>query len=328
MRTTFTCSSFAIAGFMAVLLVASCDLQAQNQIVSAGYSIPEPPAFAAGQVVTLFVRGLKVPDAAANGLPLPTTLAGITVRVRSGISGYPEQLPIFSVRTFDFCAGRIGTSCPLTHVTVQIPTEPTCVPTGQIPNECTIGPAAVIMLNVQLNGVSGEDFPVVVNSAPHILNACDTIFGIGGICTGIVTHGDGLLIKGNNPARPGETIVIYAVGLGTTAAVKAGEPSPSQSTKYELNLPLIVSYRLDLPAASPAPPVVWSPVTHWVNPAYIGLVPGYVGLNQINVAVPSDIPQNLSSCGGEWGINTRIAIGAGGFGPTDGQTSVDICVQR
>ncbi|HKW98370.1 MAG TPA: hypothetical protein VJN43_11610 [Bryobacteraceae bacterium] len=311
-----------------MLVLANHQLQAQNRIVSAGYTIPEPPAFSAGQVVTLFVRGLNVSDAVANTLPLPTTLSGVTVRVKSGISGYPEQLPIFSVLTYDYCAGRIGINCPLTHITVQMPTEPTCVPTGQFPNECTIGPAPVIVLNVQVNGVPGEDFPVLISyPEPHILNSCDTIFGLGSICTGYVTHADGTLVKGNKPARRGETIVIYAVGLGTTnPAVKTGEPSPPQSPTYELSIPLSVSFRVTVPP-TPLAPVVWSPLTHVVLPSFIGLVPGFVGLYQINFVVPTDTPQNLMRCAGEWDVNARIAIGAGGFGPTDGQTSVDICVQ-
>lgn len=320
-----------MTGFMLVL--ANHPLLAQNRIVSAGYAIPEPPAFSAGQVVTLFVRGLNVSDAVATSLPLPTTLSGVTVRVKSGITGYPEQLPIFSVLTFDFCAGKIGVNCPLTHVTVQMPTEPTCVLTGQIPNECEFSPPPVILLNVQVNGVPGEDFPAVISyPGPHILNSCDTIFGLGSICTGYVTHADGTLVKGNKPARRGETIVIYAVGLGTTnPAVKTGEASPPQSPKYEPSIALSVSCRVTVPPTVPPTPLassdVSSPLTHAVLPSFIGLVPGFVGLYQINFVVPTDVPRNLISCGGEWGVNTRIAIGAGDFEPADAQTSVDICVQ-
>jgi len=57
------------------ILVTICGLavlslaQAQNEVVSAGYDIPTYPAFAPGQVITLFVRGLKVPDALAQARP-------------------------------------------------------------------------------------------------------------------------------------------------------------------------------------------------------------------------------------------------------------------
>lgn len=69
--------------------------QAQTQIVSAGYDLPTIPSFTPGQVITLFVSGLNVPDAFAPGTPLPTTLSGVTVKVSSTIPNYPDQLPIF-----------------------------------------------------------------------------------------------------------------------------------------------------------------------------------------------------------------------------------------
>jgi hypothetical protein len=284
---------------------------------------------ASGQVTTLFVRGLNVPDAAATGIPLPTTLSGILVKVTTSIPNYPDRLPILSVRSYDFCAGRVSVPCPLTHVTVQIPTEPTCVPTGQLPNECTQG-TAVIVLNVEQNGVAGQGFPVIVaGQNPHIISACDSIFGgVGGSCTPYVTHADGSLVgvDCNNPIRPGETLVLYMVGIGpTNPSVKTGEAAPSSPpAKVVLSLPLILSFRVNLPPASPAPPVVWSPVGGWVNPDYVGLVPGYAGLYQVNVKVPNPSSSNLNSAGY---TSMRIAIGAGLFGPADGTTYADVCVQ-
>lgn len=107
----------------------------------------------------------------------------------------------------------------------------------------------MIVLNVEVNGSPGQNFPVFVSGAnPHILNSCDTIFGtLGGICDSFVTHADGTLISSGcgNPARPGETIVIYAVGLGATG--------PGF-------FPMTVSFRLNQPAGSPAPPVLWQSV--------------------------------------------------------------------
>lgn len=311
-------------------LAALLHAQAQNEVVSAGYDIPVYQAVAAGQVTTLFVRGLKVPDASATVMPLPTMLAGITVKVNSGIKNYPDKLPILSVRSYDYCAGRLSVPCPLTHLTVQIPTEPTCIVTGQFPNECTIGPAPVIVLTVMQDGAAGQDFPVVlVSQKPRIITGCDTIFGtVGGICASFVTRADGSLIGFGcvNAAKPGETIVIYAVGLGpTNPLVKTGDPAPSLApAKAILEPSLILSFRVNLPPASPAPPVVWSPVGAWFKPEFVGLVPGYVGLYQINVKVPAPPSPNLISDGY---ATMRIAIGAGSFGPADGSTFADVCVQ-
>lgn len=310
-----------------VWLAATPRVCAQSEIVSMGYDIPGLATVARGQVITLFVRGLKAPDAIASGATLPTTLAGVAVRVKSDVGGYPERLPIFSIKSHDSCAGRVSVSCPLTHVTVQIPTEPTCVSAGQVANECTIGAPRVITLVVEESGVLGQELPVIViNRKPQILNACQTIFGgIGGICDPFVTHADGKFISSTNPARPGETIVIYAAGLGpTNPPLKTGEAAAQSNRAIALlDFRLIISFRIELPPSSPAPPVVWSPVEGWVEPVFVGLVPGYVGLYQINVTLPSRLPEQLfRGC-----TNTRIAVGAGFDGPADGVTFVDFCVQ-
>jgi uncharacterized protein (TIGR03437 family) len=308
-------------------LVALSLAQAQNEIVSAGYDIPAYPAFAPGQVITLFVRGLTVADAFAEGTLIPTTLAGITVRVKTIIPNYPDRLPIFSVKSYAL----------LTHVTVQIPTETTCLVTGNIPDECTtqaeLESPPGIVLTVEQGGTPGKDFPIIVNGVngvkPHILNACDTVFGtIGGICNSFITHADGSLI-GSGCANPGETIVIYAVGLGgdTTIRLKTGEVAPSSPpARYVGDYFLTVSFRVNGPPSSPGPPVTWVPVPQWFYAEYVGLVPGFVGLYQINFKVPVALPPNVLY---GYGANMRIAIGAGSTptSPADGDTFVDVCVQ-
>lgn len=57
-------------------VVATLSAQSQSLIVAAGYAIPVPGFVAQGQVVTLFVQGLNVPDAKAASVPLPRTLSG------------------------------------------------------------------------------------------------------------------------------------------------------------------------------------------------------------------------------------------------------------
>src|ERR1043166_4649395 len=308
-------------------LTASLLAQVQNRIVSAGYEIPTYPSVAPGQVITLFVRGLNVPDAFASGTPLPTTLSGITVRVKSSIQNHSDRLPIFSVRSYDSCSGRLGVPCPLTHVTVQIPTDPTCV--LSFPNDCASHPPPLIVFTVEQSGVAGDEFPVFVTAGdPHILNTCDTIFGtIGGPgCYPVVARADGNLVGPIcvNPAKPGESIVIYAVGLGgRRVPVMTAQPASSSPTATHPTIPLLLSFRLTEPPGSPAPPAVWSPMPQWVYADYIGLVPGYVGLYQINFTVPATLPPNLMDST----PNMRIQIGSDGLEPPSSGTFVDICVR-
>ena len=44
----------------------------------------------------------------------------------------------------------------------------------------------------------------------------------------MVTHSDGTNVSAANPALAGETVVVYAVGLGPTKpVVSSGDPTPS-----------------------------------------------------------------------------------------------------
>jgi hypothetical protein len=99
--------------------------QLQNPAISIGYT--PPPAFAsvaAGQLVTLFLPPLNVPDAVATGTPLPSSLSGVSVAVHpSGVvqaNNYPTSLPMLRVYTEGSCQLPNPPSCPDTQITVQM----------------------------------------------------------------------------------------------------------------------------------------------------------------------------------------------------------------
>jgi uncharacterized protein (TIGR03437 family) len=89
---------------------------------------------------------------------------------------------------------------------------------------------------------------------------------------GVVTDPAGRLVNAGAPAAAGDVVVIYASGLGATdRPVRTGEASPS-----------------DPPARAVAPVTV----TVGGQPAtvqFAGLTPGFVGLYQINVQIPSGV---------------------------------------
>ena len=115
-----------------------------------------------------------------------------------------------------------------------------------------------------------------------ILPAAPSVFrtGTAGPETGLatITRADnGELVTPTNPVHPGDSIVIWATGLGRTSpAIDSGMPAPSDP----------------LPSAVIQPSVTLGGVA--LDVQYAGLVPGSVGLYQINAAVPQSVPLGLS----------------------------------
>ncbi len=217
----------------------------QNQIVTAGPSRDNAglQSVAPGEILTLFTTGLNVADAIATQTPLPTSLSGVSVQARvfgaANTAGYPAVLPILSVHSYNVTS-FYGSPCPTgsnvpivcssTQVTVEIPTEGVCAPSPaaapEKPANCSGPPPfpvynvpPLLVLNVIANGLTGPDMPLtVVASYGHPLNSCDPIFQPqAASCYDLVTHADGSLVSANgaSPAHVGETISVYAVGLGT-----------------------------------------------------------------------------------------------------------------
>lgn len=88
------------------------------------------------------------------------------------------------------------------------------------------------------------------------------------------------------PAKAGDTLVIYAIGLGATSpSVATGLVAPS-STLAQLVATPTVSFGADL-----------FPVL--ATPLFAGLAPGFAGLYQVNVTIPQNAPKG----------NVALAIG-------------------
>jgi uncharacterized protein (TIGR03437 family) len=115
-----------------------------------------------------------------------------------------------------------------------------------------------------------------------ILPAAPSIFhtGAAGPETGLATitrSSNGELVTPTNPIHFNDSIVIWATGLGRTSpAIDSGMPSPSDP----------------LPSAVIVPTVSLGGTT--LNVTYAGLVPGSVGLYQINATVPGKVPEGLA----------------------------------
>jgi uncharacterized protein (TIGR03437 family) len=88
-----------------------------------------------------------------------------------------------------------------------------------------------------------------------------------------VQHANGTNVTASAPAQPGETLVVYATGLGVVdnTGLEAGQISPAT------------------PLARSTTGVMVQIGGTTVVPDFAGLTPGFVGLYQVNVKLPADL---------------------------------------
>jgi len=300
-------------------LMSLGSLFGQNpSVVGAGYSIPGIIRVSPGQITTVFVSGLK-PDLTkpqrATSLPLPTSLAGISVTINQSSPKQSFVAPILIVEQLNNCSNggappppTIPSDCLIGAITIQIPYELTALP-------IVVGDFSVpstTELVITTNGAVSKAFLVsVITDNLHVLNTCDvfppkqgdgtwvdvTTFSNSG-CSSTVTHANGTLVTASSAAKPGETIVIYAFGLGqTTPAVKTGAATPTPSPVLRSDNPFFnrtVGLQFDFRVnAGPSHPYVNPFAARPIGlpaPEFVGLTPDQVGLYQINVKLPDIFP--------------------------------------
>ncbi len=316
------------------IVCLSCPVfaQAPPGMVGAGYNIPLRPRFAPGQIMTLFVNGLSgsfFPPVLADTVPLPSTLAGVTVSSveSSRPGGFTGDLPILAIADTIYYGGGSLEAPAAKAITVQMPALQFCPPGGS-PNPCWYVP--ILALNVKQGGVTvplGE--MVEIGSSPHVLNSCDTSVSplladaittgqLGGGCFPLVTHGDGSVVTAQKPARLGETVVFYATGLGFGMTPDLiGKPAPSGGVPVD---PSFANVGFDFNPAIDPPA---SAIAATTPPAYIGLTAGLVGTYQVNVLLPAAAPANARTCEGFADTNLGINFS---FTGVPGELTVRLCV--
>ena len=315
---------------------AHCFALAQSSpiIASAGYSSPAPLQAAPGQVVTMFVR--DVPRAAdghlrsdkASGLPLPTALGGISVAIVQ-TSG-TLKAPIFAVRQESECQadGVDEASCLLTAIQIQVPYDLAADISLSPLKRVIYGPLAQARIDV--DGRSGRPFalqPLPDNA--HVLTSCDISWDTspGTECQRSVYHADGTVADVKAPAKPGETVVVYAYGLGATnATAVAGTAATSAVPVTDLlGAPrLIAALQKDFLNASSSSPRVFADSRNLgdvIPIAFAGLMPGGVGIYQVNITLPQDL--TLYPCGGDVHANSVLNLSS-----LQGTESIALCIQQ
>jgi uncharacterized protein (TIGR03437 family) len=211
----------------------------------------EGDVLAPGGIVAVFGDGfVSGQPVQATSLPLPTELGGVRVLVNDN----PAPVYFASSNQINF----------------------------QIPYDTAAGNVTV---RVEKGGQRGNAVSMRVGrSVPRLLR-----LNIGDY--GIVVNGDGSFpippTSGVNshPAKVGDTLVIYALGLGQTEpAVQSGVAAPSDPLGRARG-----NYRVSFGAPGP-----FGGASADVTPLYVGLTPNFVGLYQINVTIPQDTPRGVA----------------------------------
>jgi len=137
---------------------------------------------------------------------------------------------------------------------------------AQFPVEVGAGPATVVVTTAA--GASpAETVPVAPVAAG--------VFALDGTGRGaaLALHTDGRLVTAEQPARRGEALMLYATGLGaTTPQLASGTAAGASPLVTTVSTPVIT-------VGGVRAEVLFS-----------GLAPNFVGLNQVNIRIPSDAP--------------------------------------
>ena len=225
------------------LQAAAGTLQPATAQLTGAISQNQAPVLGKGGTVNAFYRTAGALAPGTDAEMYGTGLASGTV-----FTGAPP-LPTQSSGTFVLVGGL---SAPLIYLSdgqldVQIPSE--------------LAPTQQYAILVSSNGaLTLPDQIDVVPAVPGVAN-----FGDGRI---IAQHGlDYSLVDATHPAKPGEFLIIYLVGMGATnPSVASGTPSPVA--------PVSIQPKVTVDGQTAAVP-------------YAGLSPGAAGLYQINFQVPA-----------------------------------------
>lgn len=186
-------------------------------------------ALAPGTIVAIYGSNMASVTTIPGTTPLPTKVNGTTVL----IGGIPA--PLFYVSATQINA--------------------------QIPFELDLSKQYQIILNA--NGALSTPQPLQLSAATPGLDA----FPDGTI---IALHvATGALVSAADPARPGEFIVMFLLGMGATDnPITTGNAAPTSPLNRPLSTPTLTL------AGKPVPV------------AFAGMTPGFVGLYQINLQIP------------------------------------------
>lgn len=210
---------------------------------------PITNSVAPGEFVSLFGSRLSSMTLQAPSLPLNTNLGGVQVTA----NGRLAPLQYVSSNQINLIV-PFGISDP--YVTFQVS------------NNSVLSNKVTLYTNHTAPGVfalnsNGGSFP-------------------SGVGPSAVRHADFSVVTPDNPAKPGETMLLYVTGLGlVTPAIGDGVGAPTDGSLVTANADVGVEIQ-DLDGDF-----------HKATVNFKGLAPGFTGLYQINFVVPDGVPSGL-----------------------------------
>lgn len=189
----------------------------------------------------------------AQSTPIATNLAGVQVLV----NGTAAPIYFISPNQIDF---------QMPYATAAGTADIQVVNNGAAGNIVSVAVGAIEPKILVFLGYSGQP-PIIVNYADGSIATTDSGF------TALPAHA----------ASPGDTLIMYAIGLGQTSPAATTGAAASGSTLETIN-PASVTITLGGGFVTTVP----------ITPAFVGLAPGFVGLYQINFTLPSNAPVGSS----------------------------------
>ena len=297
------------AALAALFLLPLAPAQTGVTVASFGYRTPGRTIIAApGQFLNVSVFGVttRFPEAVkpvSGPAGLPTEINGVSAEFVQG-----STVIMLALWALQQTACPAAASCsPATTFTFQMPYELDAASRDQA------------TLKIRENKAMVAEVAITpVSDRVHIINTCDeTKVSIGvaidvpaGTCAPIIVHANAQLVTAAHPARPGETLIIWAYGLGTLdrpIADCCGGPDPVIPRAVQ-PVTIALSY-----SSSDSSSLRRLPA----------LVPTYAGgviLSQVHFIVP-EAPASLAACSATAG-NLRVLLAG-----TSSADAADICLQ-
>lgn len=253
---TFTAQFGARLGFSFAATALTAPVITASSVVNAA-SLTEGQPIAPGSYISIFGTNLSAVTDEASTAILPLTIDFITVSfdVPSAHLSLPGHLIFVSPN----------------QVNAQVPWELQ----GQS--------------SVQMKVIAGDGFGLAFGNVVTVplANYSPAFFEGGGQVAALDSKAN--VITSSNPAVHGQSIQIYANGLGpVTNQPASGDPAPSS------------------PLAQCSSAVTVTIGTTKVTPDFCGLAPGFSGLYQLNVTVPSSL------AAGSYPVIYPVTVTAGG----------------